>query len=87
MRRWKAIFAVLTLFFAAAGLLKLLPYYSSMPIMFVFLVCYWRLTYLLTGRFKTRHGWPAPVRLMKCPKKAGRKLPGFPGAQAYQAIT
>lgn len=36
MRRWKAIFAVLTLFFAAAGLLKLLPYYSSMPIMFVF---------------------------------------------------
>ena len=36
MRRWKAIFAVLTLFFAAAGLLKLMPYYSSMPIMFVF---------------------------------------------------
>ncbi|GAA6479237.1 hypothetical protein K250101E9_20000 [Enterocloster aldenensis] len=27
---------MLTLFFAAAGLLKLLPYYSSMPIMFVF---------------------------------------------------
>lgn len=39
MRRWKAIFAVLTILFAAAGLLRLMPFYSSMPIMFVFLAC------------------------------------------------
>ena len=67
MRRWKAIFAVLTLFFAAAGLLKLLPYYSSMPIMFVFLACLWRFTYLLTGRFKNAAWMACPCPIDEMP--------------------
>lgn len=37
MRIWKAVFAVLTMVFAAAGLMQWLPYDISLPVMFVFL--------------------------------------------------
>ena len=37
MRKWKAIFSVLTILFAAVGLLRLVSFDISMPIMFIFL--------------------------------------------------
>lgn len=37
MRKWKAIFSVLTILFAAVGLLRLVSFDISTPIMFVFL--------------------------------------------------
>ena len=36
MRKWKAIFSVLTILFAAVGLLRLVSFDISMPIMFIF---------------------------------------------------
>lgn len=37
MRVWKMICSVLTIIFAVSGLMKLLPYDVSSPVMFVFL--------------------------------------------------
>ena len=37
MRIWKIVFSVLTVVFGSIGLMKLLPYDITLPIMFVFM--------------------------------------------------
>lgn len=38
MRIWKIVFSVLTVVFGSIGLMKLLPYDITLPIMFVFML-------------------------------------------------
>ena len=37
MHSWKALFSILTILFGAIGLMKLLPFDISLPVMFVFM--------------------------------------------------